>query len=261
MLMEKALKTPTVFFMCAVLACSCGPGPDDEEDDDKTGTDQDSGAGDTDTDTDADDDIDDEPIEDLTTLETNSFILDIKEEDWTEPVGVGGEIGGYVPLFAFEIRGVDGTDLDVLMGTADGNEQDKCNKTESFEGVVDPNPDFIIGPGEFEAIITGEESKVIATVHDLTISGTFTGQGTGFAENVLTATVDFRDIAELFTLLTDPTADKICETAPNMGFECEECPFDGQTYCISLKAQNFKATQIEGLSIDETDEFGDGCLD
>ena len=66
---------------------------------------------------------------------------------------------------------------------------------------------------------------------------------------------------ELFHLLEDPTPDKICESAPNMGFNCEVCPFDGETYCIALKAERLTAEAVTGLTLTEIADFADECLE
>lgn len=256
----------TTVTLISFLAAACGDSPDDESDPDDTGTD-DTDNDDTDNETDTSsssdsesDTSDDGPISDLTTLIGKTYIVEIPQENWTQPAGVGSEIGGYVPYFAFEITNVTGTDLEILLGTADGQAQDMCNKTMKVTGVVDDNPHFKIGPMDFEAIVEGDEKNVIATVHDMVLQGQFTNQGAAFKRGTFNGVVDFRDIYELFTLLENPTPDSICTTAPSFGFQCEECFFDQQTYCISLMAENFKANEVPNLSLSEVAEMDETCL-
>ncbi len=200
------------------------------------------------------------PINDLSNLIGTSFLLSIEQNQWTEPLTVGRVIGRYVPLFVFEIEDAKEDELDILMGTADNGEQDTCNRTTSFTGVVDPNPEFQIGPSDFEAVIEGEDSIVVATLHDLTITGTFTDQGLSFKENTLSVTCDFRDIYSLFYLVESPTPDRICDIAPLIGFQCESCPHDGEIYCITVKAENFVADAVSGLSVEQIADLADDCI-
>jgi hypothetical protein len=203
--------------------------------------------------------------DDVTALSTKTYALAVPIKNWTKPAGVGAKIGRYVPTFAMSIQSVAkgaSTSFDVLMGTLKDNDQNTCNKTKMLNGVVSQDAAFTIGPDEFEVVIEGPKDSAKATMHGLSITGIFVDNGAKFKNGTLTATMDFRDIYMLFTLvpLANPNPDMICRMAPNMGFQCEPCPTDGLVYCMTIKATNLHAEDLPDLSIQEVTDYAQDCM-
>ncbi|MBN2343495.1 MAG: hypothetical protein JXX29_04845 [Deltaproteobacteria bacterium] len=256
--METQLKLSGLVGLFCLLLLSCGDKTGDEADDsDNIDTNDSDTASDSGTDVDSESDtpsetLDATPLEDVSVILANTYALDeIPAANWT-PSGVGAELGGYVPIFAFTVVEIAQSALTTSMGTMNDGVQDMCSATASCSGTIADNPDFLIGPTNLETVIEGNGAFEVATIHDLSISGSLVNGGDAFIDGTLKATVDFRDIYELFTIMfTDPTPEKICNTAPTMGFACEECEHDGELFCMHLTASNVTGQVVSGLQLTE----------
>ncbi len=259
----KLLFTGSLLFLTSMLVC-CGATPEDEEN---------SSSGDSDSDTDSDADGF-EAAEEVGDLVGRTFVLDeIGINQWISPPGLGKELGSSVPPMAFQIVEAGDGKLTAILGVLDGNEQDDCSASVEIEGTIDDDPDFTddvafsFDPVEMKMVIRYDEYVTIANIRDLTLSGYFTDGATGYGfidrNPGLIATVDFRDIAVLFSgNVDDPTPDNMCEKLSELyeGAECEDCPHDGEKYCVTLEGAVITA-EAKAINLDEIDNINDSCVE
>ena len=186
-----------------------------------------------------------------------TYLLDVTEVQWSEPRGIGKEIDLFVPNFLMRIEGESPDSFDVFMATAkaDGT-QDMCNLTRTLTANGSA-PGAVIGPDEFPLHIEHADEEIEMTVdglvYDFTFTDTLPNGNTMSTSGELTATMDFRDLYELFTLLIDPTPESVCVALEeSYGKPCAPCPNDGQPYCLTIKAIELGAvpssTEIEPVS-------------
>lgn len=186
--------------------------------------------------------------------EGHTYVLAISESSWTDPPGVGQDIGPFVPRFAIQVEGSSGDDLDVLLGaaTADGK-QDPCGPTTTAKAVSKSASGFELGPIDVPVYVanldeqTKEGPKVIAPIYGLTMSNVLPNGSTPATQGKFTGTMDFREVYSLFTLLMPPTPDKVCTTLADQTegkAQCAPCPKDNQPYCLTVKAEGIGATEL-----------------
>ncbi len=208
-----------------------------------------------DTDTGSDETPDNTDAFDLNTLVNNTYLVAFNVGYWVAPPVATEEIGGYVPQFALQIKTVDTTagTITGLLGTAneDGS-QNLCNGTMEVSGTIDATGVFAFAPVDFEAIITGPEKQTIATIRGFALGGTFANGGDNFIRGILDATLDFRDVACIFTLITDEanrTPEYICDMLStydeNIPYSCESCPQEPSVFqCSVMQAKTFKSSKV-----------------
>jgi hypothetical protein len=261
-----------VFSSLTVLHCGDEPAENGDGSDSDTDSDTDSdsdsdsdGDSDSDSDSDGDDEEDtDGPMEDLSVLEGQTFVLTIEDaRDWELPSrDLGLEIGPYVPTFAFTVTGVDGTDIEAVVGAVVDDAQDECSQAKSTSGSVDPDPEFALDATNLIMTVEGPEERAFATISDIVIDGTFSKNGDYFIGN-FNAVLDARDVAHLFVELEDQTEEGVCnsiDVSTAGEAPCVECD-DGAEWCIILKAKNVEGF-VEDVELEEAeDEPGDSCLD
>jgi hypothetical protein len=180
----------------------------------------------------------------------HTYSLSIGDRSWTEPRGVITDIKDYVPQFIFGVHGDSATSFDVTTATAHSDVQDPCTATGSLPGSAS-----VIGPADFPLRIKHlrEEIVVHATLHDLTFEQVLPTGGMVSATGTFSGTLDARDVAPLFTQIdSDPTADDLCATLAQLSppVACQPCPQDGETYCLTLKADKIGATESDGATIE-----------
>ena len=181
--------------------------------------------------------------------DSRTYLLEVPKTNWSEPTGIGDEIGDFVPTFMFTMENAGGSSYDVTMGAADDTgEQNPCNPTSSLEATAMPAPGVEIGPGEVPVHIEHitEDVTVNATIHDFTLVDVLPTGGVAAEEGELTATMDLRELYPLLTLLVSPTPETSCAALEQFGAPCEACPSDGEVYCLSVKAVRLGATEVEG---------------
>ena len=267
----KLLFAGSLLLLAFMLVC-CGTTPEDEENSSSGDSDSDT---DSDTDSDSDSDGDGfEAAEEVGDLVGRTFVLDeIGTNQWISPPGLGKELGSSVPPMAFQIMEAGDGKLTALLGVLDGNEQDSCSASVEIEGTIDDDPDFTddvafsFEPVDLEMVIRYDEYVAVANIRDLTISGYFmdgaTGYGFVYRDAGLIATVDFRDIAVLFSgNVDDPTPDNMCEKLSELyaGVECEDCPHDGEKYCVTLEGALITA-EAKAIDLEEIDDIEDSCVE
>jgi hypothetical protein len=221
---------------------------------DVTGPDGDTGTGPQELDTGGTDVV----LEDTTVLETKIFVFDVRDANWSEPKGAGKEFGVYVPDLMFQIQAVADDTLTLLTGTAtEEGVQDECTATATLEASVVDNPYFETTPVDFLTYAYNENIPApatrVATLYDLSIRGRFTDGGTKIDNGELLATLDFRELSDLFHLLLeeDRTPEGVCERTIDYDAECTACPSDGAPYCLQMRAQLIRTEEAVGAAFDE----------
>jgi hypothetical protein len=188
-----------------------------------------------------------------------TYLLDVTENDWSEPRGIGSEIDDFVPNFLFRIEGESPESFDVVMATATADGlQDPCNLTSIVTGAKGPDG-VAIGPTKFPVHIQHNVDPIAVDgpIYDLTLMNVLPKGEKTSETGELVATMDFRDIYELFTLVEDPTPETVCEVLAESYPPCAACPDDGLPFCLTVKAIFLGATAIESPiepidAIDET---------
>lgn len=173
----------------------------------------------------------------------HTYKLSIGDRSWTDPRGVINDIKDYVPEFWFEVKGTSSKSFDVVTATARDGTQDVCNPTATL-----PGADNAIGPADFPLRIKHAKEDIVvhATLHDLTFDNVLPSGGAVSTTGTFSATLDGRDVAPLFTLIdSDPTPDELCTALSQVSppAPCEVCAYDGQTYCLTLKASKVGAEE------------------
>lgn len=180
--------------------------------------------------------------------ESEIYLLDVTEQDWAEPRGIGSEIDAFVPNFLMQKVSETDTTVDFLVATADAEgKQDPCNKTAMITATK--GPDFVtIGPTEFPLHIqhVDEPIAVNGMIYGFSISNVLPKGNTLSEEGELVATMDFRDIYPLFTLIINPTPDSVCTALEESFGSCQPCPNDQGPYCLTVKAIYLGAAKRAG---------------
>ncbi len=175
-----------------------------------------------------------------------TYMLDVTERDWSEPRGIGSEIDLFVPNFLLKIEGESPDTFNVMVATAkaDGS-QDTCNLTSMVSAAKNTDGAVAIGPTEFPLHIQHVDEPDIAVdgpIYDFTITNVLPNGGATSDMGELVATMDFRDIYRLFTLIVNPTPDSVCSALGDSYEPCAPCPNDGEPYCLTVKAIYLGAT-------------------
>lgn len=181
---------------------------------------------------------------------TRTYLLEIPPENWSEPAGIGSEIGAFVPKFLFRVDEADGT---VLLGTATSDDvQDPCNPTveASLEGEQ-------VGPVAFPVHLVDAENDITvdATIHELQMTSVLPD---GSQDGEFSAVMDLQELYPLFVLVTNPTPDTICAALDSFGAPCEPCPFDESSkYCLTLRAVALEASAASDIEMRAIPSGGD----
>jgi hypothetical protein len=186
-----------------------------------------------------------------------TYLLDtptIDEGNWTEPKGIGSEVGTWVPQFLIRIESGSGDDLDITLATARGGIQDSCNPTTQVTatGANYPASQIIVSafPMRIEDTNPSRAKILPTTVHDVILANVLPGDSPTTTSE-LTATIDFGELYPFMHVIPDPTPTSACETFKvNGGIDCEKCAFNQQPYCMTIKAVEINsATEVQNLVV------------
>lgn len=179
-----------------------------------------------------------------------TYLLRTTAGDWITPRGIGAEIGPYVPGFLLRVDSANGTEVGVTIATvpaAGPDMQDTCTATKLVAAQSPAPGSLTIGPLDYVMYLVNLDYAVHATVYGLKFENVLDAEGT------LTATLDFRELAHLLTVLTQPDAEEACRALENSGgvqnAMCQPCP-DGQPYCLTIVANPVTATEFAGTVMD-----------
>ena len=192
-----------------------------------------------------------------------TYVLDVAEEQWAEPRGIGSEIDLFVPNFLMRIEDDSSDSFDVFVATAkaDGT-QDLCNPTSTITASKS-DTGATIGPAEFPLHIQHVDEADIAVdgaVYDFTLKDILPNGNTMSTSGELTATMDFRDLYPLFTLLIEPTPEAVCTALEDSYKEpCAACPNDGQPFCLTVKAIELGA-RPNNAAMQQVDTVDPSCM-
>ena len=118
----------------------------------------------------------------------------------------------------------------------------------------------MIGPSEYSLFIqhVTEPVAVQGTIYDLALKDVLpNADGTPSEVGELAATMDFRELYPLFTLIIDPTPEKVCtQLESSFSAPCIACPNDGEPFCLTVKANSLGATPA-GSAIEPIDSVDD----
>jgi hypothetical protein len=178
--------------------------------------------------------------------EGKTYLLRTVDADWATPRGIGKDIGPYVPGFLLHVDSATGNEVGVTVGTvpaAGPDEQDPCTATQAITGMSAAAPSISIGPTDFTSYLVNGDYAVNAHIRGLQFSNVLPG-GT---DGTLTATLDFREVVNLLTLLATPDPNTACTALEQSGdATCEPCPQDGQPYCLTIVATPVEAVEYTG---------------
>ena len=187
-----------------------------------------------------------------------TYLLEIPETAWTEPAGLGADIGAFVTEFILNVEGTSATDYTVTVGLSRDGVQDTCSKTVAMDATASP-PDITIGPSDYEIYLPSspnapEELSIVASISDFTLTNLLPDGDMTAEEGVLSAQADARDLYPLFYQIINATADSVCAAVENeeTNTACEPCS-DGEAYCLTMVARGLGATPYSG-SFETVDE-------
>ena len=245
----------------SLIILGCDQEDDDSEDDTETDDDDNDDVTDDDTTSDDDDDDDDDDVLNPTDLIGNGYHLNMPLTAWTEPAGIGDVIGYFVPIILFGVEDAGAGFIDFLAGIGIDTEakaivQDECVVTTELPGgTLDEEGNFETGPHDFQMEIFGLD----AILYDTMCSGKINTDGTEFSGVEFGGMMDIRHVIDLFFY----DEDQVCALASAFGTQCVACPSDGEEYCVSIKAEAFKAELVSDLTIQEITpaDIGPECDD
>jgi len=173
-----------------------------------------------------------EPLDDPTSIDGRTYLVNLHDSRFAEPAGVGPLLKTQVTQsILLTVTSVDATSLTMIgaLTGAGGSTQDFCLPTINF-----PKPaDFTEAPywevQADEAVLNVADNDV--SIENLVISGTFSADAVTFGGGVLAGTID---TALLGGLLGSKDPNYICDLAKEFGDECSECP-NGKDTCLGLR--------------------------
>lgn len=193
--------------------------------------------------------------------EGKTYLLTIPDANFSDPRGVGDDIGPYVPQFLMEVTSVDGNDVELVIGAAIDDQQDMCTPTTTATGEAD-YPDIEIGPVDFPMHIEHENQPVAVdtTIYDMTFKNLLPEDGEVPRDGEFVGTMDFREVAPMLTLANPRTPERVCDLLlDQLGAECQGCS-DDDPFCLTLTAILLGAEESDlELERISADEVGEDC--
>ena len=175
----------------------------------------------------------------------HTYLLTVPPANWSEPKGIGGDIGSFVPQFLFSVARGSGADLDVTIGTANADAQNLCNPTTkvTISGAADRHSRIVAPSFPLHIVDTNQTPTVVVdtTVHDFSFKDVLPA-GTS-KDGEIAATIDAAEVYKLFRLIPNPTKDSVCMALASAGAPCAACPHNGQPYCLTVKAVQLGGTE------------------
>ena len=187
----------------------------------------------------------------------HTYALTIPDASWTDPPGVAKDIGPFVPRFAIQVEGAAGDQLDVLVGVVDEQgQQVTCNPTTAATAVSKGSSGFELGPVNVPIYVEnlddqGAGPKVIGTVYGLKLSNVLPDGATPAKAGTFEGVMDAQEFYSLFTVLMAQSGQDVCEGVKNMTEKagqvvtCGACPNNSEPLCLTLKAANLGATEVD----------------
>lgn len=175
-----------------------------------------------------------------------TYAVDLGSGNFVEPAGVGELIGGLLENnILIGITEVTDSVLKIrgAISVESSTDQDFC--TETLEEFPDADfsaaPYFEIPEGDVTLSVAGFE----ATIHSLSVAGTFAADGSEFGGGELSGELDAREILPLLgdAGLDAETPDDVCNLLLGFGVQCVPCSADTEPYCITLVVDRLVAAE------------------
>lgn len=189
-----------------------------------------------------------------------TYALDIGSARILQPAAAAGLLQQYaseIPTVLIGVTGVTETAINFIGAVGadtDPPSQDMCTPTIPMpESDFTSAPYFQLGPGDMPFSVEG----ISVTIYHLMVSGTFAPDGSYFGGATLQGEVDARDVASMIPDVE--SADDVCELTKSFGAPCEPCSLDGASYCLTLMADQIKASEVAGLTLTEIVTPGPEC--
>jgi len=226
---------------------------------------------------------DDDATATASPLAGHTYVLTTNDTNWSEPRGISTDVEAVMPHFLFQVTSTGGNNVSVRMSVApkvkdaEKNvlpviEQDMCSPTYDIPssgtaaqlGPMDVSLHFI---NTVHLDDPNDDVQVTAKVSDLEFKNIFPPNGKTWSQDQidekvdypgeLKATMDFRELAPLFTFLNHsdggpPTPAEVCAQLPNMA-SCKDCG-DGSVTCLSARAVMLHAEDSPGMTVEPVDE-------
>jgi hypothetical protein len=157
-----------------------------------------------------------------------------------------------VPQFLIGVAAGSGSDLSITLATAINGAQDMCTPTKQVtaSGAKYPNIDISVPsfPIHISVAIAKKTAQVETTVHNFVLKDVLPGLSSN-ATSELDAVIDLAEMYPLFLQISESirTKEEVCKELPplsNNQANCELCEFNQQTFCLTLQAVQFGATEV-----------------
>lgn len=179
-------------------------------------------------------------------LAGKTYAVDPASGQFVAPAGAGAILGGL--LSGKVLLGITSQTTTINMigalSQVTSDLQDTCDRTAEIPPVdFSGSPYFHLAPGDVTLSIAGTEFQIGM----MSMSGTFSSDGTSFAGGTLSGELDARGLAPLVTeQLGETSPDALCDLLLGLDVPCEACVADGAVYCLNVL--------IEDIGADETGE-------
>ena len=222
--------------------------PDSGEDTWDTGGDDTEDTEDDDTE-DTEDIIEREPVQ--TSLQGNSYRIELSNGTFTQPAGFGSLMSGFFE-FDFLIGIISDNNGQIrargAISEPGSTNQDLCTETEEgfSTGSFSSNPYFAFPPFDAALFIAG----TALFFEDLQISGVFAPDGSSFEEGVISGKLDARENYGFLEAmgLSDSSPEDFCDLIAGFGVSCEACA-DGVDYCMPFEIEDIYAPKQSGVIV------------
>jgi hypothetical protein len=173
-----------------------------------------------------------------------TYQLTIPASNWSEPPGIGRDIGDFVPSFLISVARGTGDDLAITLGTVAAGAQDPCNPTTAItaSGAAYPGVRIAAPSVPLHIVHPFEDITVNTTIHDLAFENVLP-TGAPARDGTVTATIDAAEVYPLFTQVPNRDKDNVCAALASFGAPCAACAHNAQPYCLTIGAVELGATE------------------
>lgn len=173
-----------------------------------------------------------------------TFLLDVPAANWVQPSMAGRDIGDFVPQFLIGIQAGTAGNMAITIAPANDGAQDHCSPTTQVtsSGARYPGVEILAPQFPLRIVHPTQPITVNTTIHDFSIVDVLPGDAPA-EEGTMTAIVDIAEIYPLFTLIPNVTKEAVCMQLQTFGSPCEVCSFNGQAFCLTIRAVQLGATQ------------------
>jgi hypothetical protein len=191
------------------------------------------------------------PIEDgAASLVGRTWVIELGEQDFVEPEGLGTLIASYVALpvlVGVEAVGSSSVDLIVAQGVLhrDGYYyQDTRVPGQRLSGATWEDPWFSARAAE----LVLWQGDVELAIYDLTLENTFSADGQDLLQGSLSGSLDTRSFG---VWLGDPDDEgAACDAMEIFGVICEACASDHMPFCVDIAARDVTGGEQAGLALE-----------